>query len=54
MKLTERTAVPERVGPDQSVKSPGKIPHRWMNGSDTPFRLFVVTVPLPTREIKPL
>lgn len=36
------------VGKDHLVESPAKIPHRWANESNQPFRVLVVKVPRPT------
>jgi len=35
---------------DTPIESPAKIPHRWINESDTVFRVLVVKVPKPTKE----
>jgi len=41
-----------RVGKDMLVESPAKVPHQWMNQSDTVFRVLVVKVLKPTEETK--
>ena len=35
------------VGADSLVESPAKIPHRWINESEAPFRVLVVKTPRP-------
>ena len=43
-----------RVGADSLVESPAKIPHRWINESDAPFRVLVVKTPRPKESTKML
>lgn len=40
------------VKKDQLVKSPARIPHRWINESEEVFRVLVVKVPKPKEETK--
>jgi quercetin dioxygenase-like cupin family protein len=40
------------VSKDTLVESPARIPHRWMNESDSVFRVLVIKVPKPTEETK--
>jgi mannose-6-phosphate isomerase-like protein (cupin superfamily) len=40
------------VGRDHLVESPAKIPHRWINESDRPFRVLVVKAPRPASETR--
>jgi len=42
----------ETVSKDMLVESPAKIPHRWLNESDSVFRVLVVKVPRPTTQTK--
>jgi len=42
----------EAVGKDTLVESPARIPHRWINESESVFRVLVVKVPRPTEETK--
>ncbi|MCU0631385.1 MAG: cupin domain-containing protein [Methanolinea sp.] len=42
----------ETVGKDTLVESPARIPHRWINESESVFRVLVVKVPRPTEETK--
>ncbi len=37
---------------DMLIESPARIPHRWINESNTVFRVLVVKVPKPTEETK--
>lgn len=37
----------QEVSADSLVESPAKIPHRWINESDAPFRVLVVKTPRP-------
>lgn len=39
-------------GPDTLVESPARIPHRWTNESDAPFRVLVIKVPRPTESTR--
>ncbi len=34
--------------PDTLIESPARVPHRWINEGDRPFRVLVVKVPRPT------
>ena len=45
---------PERaeVTKDKLVESPARIPHLWINESNTVFKVLVVKVPKPTEETK--
>lgn len=45
---TERAEVKK----DQLVESPARIPHRWINESQSVFRVLVVKVPKPKEETK--
>ncbi len=47
---TERAEVTK----DQLVESPARIPHRWINESQSVFRVLVVKVPKPKEETKSL
>jgi len=42
----------ETVAKDRIVESPARIPHRWLNETNTVFRVLVVKVPRPTEETK--
>lgn len=42
----------EAVTKDTLVESPARIPHRWINESNSVFRVLVVKVPRPTEETK--
>ena len=42
----------KEVGPDMLIPSPARIPHRWSNRSDKPFRVLVVKVPRPIEATK--
>jgi quercetin dioxygenase-like cupin family protein len=42
------------VSADSLVESPAKIPHRWINESDAPFRVLVVKTPRPKEATKML
>jgi quercetin dioxygenase-like cupin family protein len=42
----------EIVGKDTLVESPARIPHRWINESNSLFRVLVIKVPKPTEETK--
>jgi quercetin dioxygenase-like cupin family protein len=42
----------QTVEKDMLVESPARIPHRWMNESNTVFRVLVIKVPKPTEETK--
>ena len=42
----------ETVGKDTLIESPARIPHRWINESDSVFRMLVIKVPKPTEETK--
>jgi len=37
---------------DMLIESPARIPHRWINESDSVFRVLVVKDPKPTEETK--
>ncbi|HWQ64016.1 MAG TPA: cupin domain-containing protein [Methanospirillum sp.] len=37
---------------DMLIESPARIPHRWLNESDSVFRVLVVKVPKPKEETK--
>ena len=43
---------PAEVTKDQLVESPVRIPHLWINESNTVFKVLVVKVPKPTEETK--
>jgi quercetin dioxygenase-like cupin family protein len=42
----------KEVGPDTLIESPAKIPHRWMNESDSLVRILVIKTPRPTDPTK--
>lgn len=42
----------ETAGKDSLVESPANIPHRWINESDSVFKVLVGKVPRPTSETK--
>ncbi len=42
----------QEVSADSLVESPAKIPHRWINESDAPFRVLVVKTPRPKESTK--
>ena len=42
----------ETVGKDTLIESPARIPHSWINESDSLFRVLVIKVPKPTEETK--
>jgi len=42
----------QECGPDTLIESPGRIPHRWTNESDAPFRVLVIKVPRPTESTR--
>jgi quercetin dioxygenase-like cupin family protein len=42
----------EKVGKDTLIESPARIPHRWINESESVFRVLVIKVPKPTEETK--
>ena len=42
----------QKVGKDNLVESPARIPHRWINEGPSVFRVLVVKVPKPTEETK--
>jgi len=44
----------QEVSADSLVESPAKIPHRWINESDAPFRVLVVKTPRPKESTKML
>jgi quercetin dioxygenase-like cupin family protein len=37
----------QTVGPDTLVESPARVPHRWINESQSMFRVLVMKVPKP-------
>ncbi|MBC7247473.1 MAG: cupin domain-containing protein [Actinobacteria bacterium] len=41
-----------RVGRDHLVKSPARLPHRWINDGERDLRVLVVKVPRPTEETR--
>ncbi|MDD3112342.1 MAG: cupin domain-containing protein [Methanofollis liminatans] len=42
----------QECGPDTLIESPARIPHRWTNESDAPFRVLVIKVPRPTESTR--
>jgi len=42
----------QECGPDTLLESPDRIPHRWTNESDAPFRVLVIKVPRPTESTR--
>jgi quercetin dioxygenase-like cupin family protein len=40
------------VGKDTLIESPARVPHRWLNESESVFRVLVIKVPKPVEETK--